>query len=223
MGTPTPSTVYGTNAESCQYPLWHVARATWGMSKMFHLLFLGNGWTDCVEIWHALGDPLVTDQARIQDFCQGRAPREWWPYTGWEWAIFDIPKHRFATFQDVYCYIMPEWCWTTIQETPVSLLSALETREPAPSARVLPSQGWAPAPAPPGSAPAAYAVVTGGVSLHVRTCRDTPHTALLYLSQKRLDRLCSNLVCGLGVISEVPSTSHWWSASARAHVRTPFP
>ena len=61
-------------------------------------------------------------QARIKDFCQGRAPREWWPYMGWEWAIFDIRKHRFATFQDVYCHIMPEWCWTTIQETPVSLL-----------------------------------------------------------------------------------------------------
>ena len=30
VGTPIPSTVYGTNAESCQYPLWHVARATWG-------------------------------------------------------------------------------------------------------------------------------------------------------------------------------------------------
>ena len=58
-----------------------------GMSQMFRLLFLGNGWADCVGIWHALGDPLVT----------------------------------------------------------------------------------------------AYAVVTGGVSLHVRTRRDTPHTALLYL------------------------------------------
>ena len=68
--------------------------------------------------------------------------------------FFDICKQRFATFQDVYCHIMPEWCLTTIQETPVFLLSALETREPAPSARVLPSQGWAPAPAPPpGSAP----------------------------------------------------------------------
>ena len=38
----------------------------------------------------------------------------------------------------------------------MSLLSALETKEPAPSARVPPSQGWAPDPAPPpppGSAP----------------------------------------------------------------------
>ena len=30
------------------------------MSQMFRLLYLGNGWADCVEIWHALGDPLVT-------------------------------------------------------------------------------------------------------------------------------------------------------------------
>ena len=98
------------------------------------------------SVYKNLFDWSQGDRARIQDFCQGRAPREWWPYMGWEWAIFDIRKHRFATFQDVYCHIMPESCWTTIQETPVSLLSALETREPAPSARVLPSQGWAPAP-----------------------------------------------------------------------------
>ena len=32
-----------------------------------------------------------------------------------------------------------------------------------------------------------YAVVTGGVSLHVRTCRDTPHTALLYLGNVLTD------------------------------------
>ena len=31
-----------------------------GMSQMFRLLYLGNGWADCVEIWHAVGDPLVT-------------------------------------------------------------------------------------------------------------------------------------------------------------------
>ena len=31
-----------------------------GMSQMFRLLYLGNGLTDCVEIWHALGGPLVT-------------------------------------------------------------------------------------------------------------------------------------------------------------------
>ena len=30
---------------------------------MFRLLYIGNGWADCVEIWHALGDPLVTAYA----------------------------------------------------------------------------------------------------------------------------------------------------------------
>ena len=35
---------------------------------------------------------LSTEQARIQDFCQGREPRDWWPYMGWGWAIFDIPS-----------------------------------------------------------------------------------------------------------------------------------
>ena len=95
-----------------------------GMSQMFRLLFLGNGWADCVEIWHALGDPLVTAyavvtggvslqvrQARIQDFCQGRAPREWWPYMGWEWAIFDIRKYRFPTFSRC---LLPYYAWMVL-------------------------------------------------------------------------------------------------------------
>ena len=38
-----------------------------GMSQMFRLLYLGNGWTDCVEIWHALGDPLVTAYTIVTD------------------------------------------------------------------------------------------------------------------------------------------------------------
>ena len=50
---------------------------------------------------------------------------------------------RFLTFANadlqlfkiLYCHIMLEWCWTTIQGTPVSLLSALETKDHAPSAR----------------------------------------------------------------------------------------
>ena len=32
---------------------------------MFRLLYLGNRWADCVEIWHALGDPLVTAYAIV--------------------------------------------------------------------------------------------------------------------------------------------------------------
>ena len=35
------------------------------MSQIFRLLYLGNGWADCVEIWHALGDPLVTAYAMV--------------------------------------------------------------------------------------------------------------------------------------------------------------
>ena len=34
---------------------------------MFRLLFLGNGWTDFVEIWYALGNPLVTAYAVVTD------------------------------------------------------------------------------------------------------------------------------------------------------------
>ena len=32
---------------------------------MFRLLFLCNGWADCVEIWYRLGDPLVTAYAVV--------------------------------------------------------------------------------------------------------------------------------------------------------------
>ena len=32
---------------------------------MFCLPSLGNGWSDCVEIWYALGDPLVTAYAAV--------------------------------------------------------------------------------------------------------------------------------------------------------------
>ena len=68
MGNPIPSAVHGTNAESCQCLL--VLTGTWrvlpeGMSQMFRLLYLGNGWADCVEIWHALGDPLFTAYAVV--------------------------------------------------------------------------------------------------------------------------------------------------------------
>ena len=34
---------------------------------MFPLLFLGNGWADCVGIWYALGNPLVTAYAVVTD------------------------------------------------------------------------------------------------------------------------------------------------------------
>ena len=34
---------------------------------MFRLLFLGNGWADCVKIWYALGNPLATYYAVVTD------------------------------------------------------------------------------------------------------------------------------------------------------------
>ena len=108
------------------HPHVHTAHVRTPFPLMFRLLLLGNGWADCVEIWHALGDPLAT----------------------------------------------------------------------------------------------VYAVVTGGVSLHVRTCARAHRTSV---SQERLGRLCSNLVCGLGVITYILSTSHGWCTSARAHVPTPPP
>ena len=42
------------------------------------------------------------------------------------------------------------------------------------------------------------------------------------VSQERLDRLCSNLVCGLEVTKYVLSTSHGW-VGASLHVRTCTP
>ena len=42
------------------------------------------------------------------------------------------------------------------------------------------------------------------------------------VSQKRLDRLCSNLVCGLGVTKYVLSTSQGWGG-ASLHMRTCTP
>ena len=61
---------------------------------------------------------------------------------------FWLTLTQIWTFQDIYCHIILEWHWTTIQGTPVSLLSALETKKPVPSARVPLSQGWAPDPVP---------------------------------------------------------------------------
>ena len=40
---------------------------------MFRLLFLGNGWADFVEIWYALGNPLVTAYAVVTDGVSARA------------------------------------------------------------------------------------------------------------------------------------------------------
>ena len=66
-----------------------------GMSQIFRLLYLGTGWVDCVAIWHALGDPLVTAYAiksRVGYLCTcARAPHL--RISGSEWPIvlkFDV-------------------------------------------------------------------------------------------------------------------------------------
>ena len=52
-----------------------------GMSQMSRLLYLGNGWADCVEIWHALGDPLVTAYATVRWGISTRTHVQRYPYT----------------------------------------------------------------------------------------------------------------------------------------------
>ena len=51
------------NHVSAYFGTWRVLPE--GMSQMFRLLYLGNDWADCVEIWHAFGDPLVTAYAVV--------------------------------------------------------------------------------------------------------------------------------------------------------------
>ena len=46
---------------------------------MFCLLYLGNGWADCVEIWHALGDPLVTAYTIVTGGVSARAHVQRYP------------------------------------------------------------------------------------------------------------------------------------------------
>ena len=48
-----------------KYPLWHVARAARGVSKIIRLLFLGNRRADCAEILYAIRVPLVTAYAVV--------------------------------------------------------------------------------------------------------------------------------------------------------------
>ena len=60
---------------------------------MFHLLFLGNGWADFVEIWYALGNPLVTAYAVVTDgvwypcTCAVRTCRPRFCISGTAWPI----------------------------------------------------------------------------------------------------------------------------------------
>ena len=71
---PVPGCPMGVNCGT-----WHVLPE--GMSQMFRLLYLGNGWADCVEIWHALGNPLVTAYTIVTGGVSARAHVQRYPHT----------------------------------------------------------------------------------------------------------------------------------------------
>ena len=132
---------------------------------MFRLLYLGNGWADFVEIWHALGNPLVTAYAVVTD---------------------GISLHvrtctpRFCISQTARPIVFKFGVWVSAH-----YLSAFH-------------KSW-----------------VG----YLCTCARADRASI---SQERLDRLCSNLVCGLEVTKYVLSTSHGWGR-ASLHVRTCTP
>ena len=132
---------------------------------MFRLLFLGNGWADCVEIWYALGNPLVTAYAVVTD--------------GVSLHVRTCTP-RFCISQTARPIVFKFGVWVSSH-----YLSAFH-------------KSW-----------------VG----YLCTCARADRASI---SQELLDRLCSNLVCGLEVTKYVVSTSHGWDM-ASLHVRTCTP
>ena len=66
-----------------------------GMSQMFRLLFLGNGWADCAEILYALEVPLVTAYAVV---------------TGGV-SLRDIPTPRFCISETAWPIVFKFGMW----------------------------------------------------------------------------------------------------------------
>ena len=132
---------------------------------MFRLLFLGNGSADFVEIWYALGHPLVTAYAIVTDgvSLHVRTCRPRFCISGTAWPI----EFNFGV-------------WVGGHE-----LGACH-------------KSWV---------------------RYLCTCARADRASV---SQERLGRLCSNLVCGLGVTKYVLSTSQGWGG-ASLHVRTCTP
>ena len=70
VGTPSLQPCMGPipNHTSTHCGTWRVPSlpaAARGVSKIFSLLFLGNGWHDCVKILYAIRVPLVTTYAVV--------------------------------------------------------------------------------------------------------------------------------------------------------------
>ena len=216
---------------------------------MFRLLYLGNGWADCVEIWHELGDPLVTDYAIVT--C----------------ARAEIPPHRASVSRKRLgrlCSNLVCGLGSLTKCLPQVIDGLhLHVRTPFPQMfRLLfLGNGWADYVeiwyALGSLLATAYAVVTDGVSLHVRTCtpcfcisqtarpvafkfgvRVSSHYLSAFhkswveylctcaradrasVSQERLGRLSSILVCELGVMNYVLNT---FMGEVSLHVRTCTP
>ena len=136
---------------------------------MFRLLFLGNGWTDCVEIWYALGNPLVTAHAIVTGTggvsLHVRTCR-------------DTPTPRFCISQTARPIVFKFGVWVSSH-----YLSAFH-------------KSW---------------------FGYLCTCARADGASV---SQERLGRFSSILVCEFGVMNYVLNTIHGWGISARAHVHT---
>ena len=128
---------------------------------MFRLLFLGNGWADFLEIWYALGNPLVTAYAVVTDgvslhVCTCR-PRFCISGTAWPiefnfgvWVSSPYLSAFHKTWVGYLCTCARADRASVSQER-LGRLSSILVCELGSWARCLPQ-------------------VMGGVSLHVRTC-----------------------------------------------------
>ena len=182
---------------------------------MFLLLSLGNGWADCVEIWYALGAPSVTAYAVLTGgvslhvrtctprFCiSGTARPIVFKFGVWVGGHYRSAFHKSCMVCICTCARAHPLshkcssCCHSVTVGPIALKFGmhLETHQ-------------------------LQLMQYSRVGYRCTCAR--AHRAPV--SQERLGRLCSNLVCRLVVITEVLSTSHGWRASARAHVLTPFP
>ena len=106
------------------------------------MLFLGNGWADCVEIWYALRNPLVTSYAVVTD---------------------GVSLH-VRTCTPRFCISQTAW--------PIEFNFGVRVRDHELGAYHM---SWV---------------------RYLCTCARAHRASV---SQERLDRLCSDLVCGLGV------------------------
>ena len=173
---------------------------------MFRLLFLGNGWANFVEIWYALGNSLVTA----------------YTYSSHGWGI-----SARAHVQTALLYLrngladwVQFWCvgFESIPKCFPQVMDwvSLHVRTCRPRFCIS-GTAW--------PIEFNFGVWVGGHELgayhrswvgYLCTCARAHRTSV---SQKRLDRLCSNLVWGWASLSTCfPPVRGGWGIFARAHV-----